>query len=465
MSLLDTVLQDCQEQGLVKIGSGRVLVACSGGADSIFLLYALWALRETLGWDVHVSTVDHGLRANSDADARFVQQIAWTLGLPCEVTTADVAQARKAGESIEMAARRIRREIWTHQLVKYDANAVALAHHMDDQAETLLLRLTRGTSLRGLGGMSWISRSGPLTILRPLLGVRRHDIEQFLRSHGRPWREDPSNKDLNFRRNRVRHELVPLLVDRFNPSSVEHLNSLAAWVRDDDAVLSDMAAEAVDGVVVGDRLDLTAWRALPPALGRRVLFHWLEKIGVQQTGDWALAVRRVERWLHDDTEMFPCLTVGDTCLLQQAAFIKKRPDPLPRLSPQSLVVPGHLTLPDIGREILVEEETGFDPLACDIRDLEEPLTGYICQKKLNGSPLTIRAVRPGDRYRPLHGKGTRKVQDVLVDLKVPRNIRPQWPLVCCGEELVWVPGARVAESWGLPNPRAESLRLTFRFLS
>ncbi len=253
-----------------------VVVAVSGGADSVALLHLLAALAPGRGWGLTVATLDHGLRgAAGAADRSFVEDLARELGLPCRADRRDARPLR--GESPEEAARRVRLGFLLEIARETGARFVALGHTMDDQAETLLDRLGRGTGTRGLAGMR---RYAP-PLWRPLLGVRRAALRGLLAQAGLPHREDETNADPAIRRNRVREELLPVLERTLGPGSVPALARAARFAADDEDLLEALAAEREreillvreEGISV---LDRRALGALPPALARRILRRCLE---------------------------------------------------------------------------------------------------------------------------------------------------------------------------------------------
>ena len=220
----------------------RILVAVSGGPDSIVLLHALNQLKQPWRLTLHAAHVDHGLRPESPQDAAFVQALAEQWGVPATIERRDVAAAcSEHGWSLEDGARRVRYACLAEVAQRHSASHIAVAHTADDQAETVLMRLVRGTGLRGLGAMTPMRRLGKLWLVRPLLEVWREEIESYLRDHGLAAREDASNADQRFVRNRIRHELLPLLARYYNPNIKGALTQLAEQSQWDYAFLQDAA--------------------------------------------------------------------------------------------------------------------------------------------------------------------------------------------------------------------------------
>jgi len=233
--LIERVAETIRRHGLLR-GVRCVLVGVSGGADSVALLAVLRELAgrfDAVGpsgaaWRVAAAHLNHGIRAAAEADARFVQALCESWQVECVVGVADVpAEAKRTGESIESAARRVRYEFLAATAERADAQAVAVAHHADDNAETVLHRALRGTGLAGLAGIPVERPLGKLRLIRPMLHGRRDEIEQFLTARNLSWREDETNRHLDHRRNVLRHQLLPLIRERINPRAADALLRLA----------------------------------------------------------------------------------------------------------------------------------------------------------------------------------------------------------------------------------------------
>ncbi len=257
-----------------------VLAAVSGGGDSIALLHLLVRFARGRGSRVGVAQLDHGLRRGSRADRRFVERLARDLGLALHTDRREVPALRRKDESPEEAARRVRREFLLEVAAGYDR--IAMGHTLDDQAETILLRLVRGSGASGLGGMA---AAGPGPFVRPLLGLEREELRQYLRRRRLSWREDPSNRDLRFDRNRLRRRVLPLLADALNPRAAQHLVRAARLLREDAAHLDALARDEFEEVTERGprgRLQLDARRlaGLAPPIAQRLARLALERAGV-----------------------------------------------------------------------------------------------------------------------------------------------------------------------------------------
>jgi tRNA(Ile)-lysidine synthase len=422
-----------RRQELIRPGE-RVVVAVSGGPDSLALLHALVILAPELSCGLHVAHLDHGLRGAAGADdAAFVAAQAARLGLECTLGRAQVAErAERERLSVEDAARRERFAFLRRVAAERGAAKIALGHTRDDQAETFLLRLVRGAGTLGLGAMAPARADG---VIRPLLGLSRAQVEEFCRAAGLEPRRDPTNRDPAFLRNRIRAELLPLL-ETYNPRIREVLSRIAEDLRFDEEFLGATAREAraahvgpADG---GRELDL---EGLPEALRRRLL-----RLAAQSLGGDAFH-RHVAELLGDGDAavMLP----GEIRAVRRGARVRLIPPgepvaPAPWSCP--LPVPGRVATP-AGAVVEADLLAG----AAGRRAAREEASlrrTFFDYDRLPGE-LAVRSRRPGDRLRPRGMAGTVKLQDLLVARKVPREQRDGVPLVVAGEEILWVVGHRV----------------------
>lgn len=279
-SRVELVFRDATLE-LLPAGS-RLLAAISGGADSVALLHLLRLFAPRRQWNLVLAHLDHGLRRSSATDRRFVERLASDLGVECISEHRDVAVERRRDESLEEAARRVRRAFLIESAKSASAVAIVTAHHRDDQAETVLMRLLRGVGPSSLRG---IDAAGPGPFVRPLLTLGRRDLRDWLERRGHTWREDRSNRDLRFDRNRVRHQLMPLLERSFNACAADHLVRIAERLRVDSAHLDRLAARtyrrlSLGGPGNGTTLDAAGLTRQDPAIGGRVAVLALHAAGV-----------------------------------------------------------------------------------------------------------------------------------------------------------------------------------------
>jgi tRNA(Ile)-lysidine synthase len=445
----------------------RLLLAVSGGADSVALLHAVAGLAGQDGrrWDVVVGHVNHGLRGTeSDEDERFVCRLAKGVGAEVEVARSDVAPlAAERGLSIETAAREERYRLLWAMLDRAGAHTILTGHTEDDQAETLLLHLLRGAGPSGLGAM----RKSPGFLVRPLLAVSKETILDYIQHHGLPYRLDSSNLDLRHMRNRVRREVIPEL-RRLNPSTTRALARTAGIAQDDADYIAREAETALQTLHVGVTgrdvwTDLRAWRTLHPALRRATLRSLVSRLLGSSRDitfahisamDAVLSAGEGEARAHHGLPhgLTLCNDGSRFCLTLTA------PTRAPSLAPVQLRIPGSLSL-SVGviraRPLAVSDTDELSRL----RTVCGPFHA-LCDAAKLGATLIVRSRRPGDRVRPLGLGGTRKVQDILVDDKVPRAQRDAVLVVENHDHIVWIPGHALDERSALGPHTGEVVHLS-----
>jgi tRNA(Ile)-lysidine synthase len=360
--------------------------------------------------------------------------------------------AARAGVSLEAAAHSARKEFFGRAAVTLRADAVAVAHTCDDQAETFLLRLIRGAGPRGLGGMH--PRSG--FVVRPLIECARSDVREFLAARGAAHREDESNADLDIPRNRIRHELIPLLQQRFSPAIVHVLDREARIAREDNAFLEKAARRASERLArrtaEGVEVDAAGLLAEPPAIARRVIRDAQQVasggrfVGFEAV-DAVLAFAVSKSLGPLDLPGHRANRFGETIVLTKSRGRPKRREQAEFV--YELGVPGQVSVPEADCAISASVETAGTGESVASRwalasrgDLAVVEAGQVT------GPLTVRNRRPGDRFRPLGLSGHKKLQDYFVDAKVRRSERDRVPLVVdSAGQIVWVAGHVVAEDF------------------
>jgi tRNA(Ile)-lysidine synthase len=363
----------------------KIGVACSGGADSVALVHLLAGTRR----DFVVMHVDHGLRPDSSLDAEFVQGVAHELGLAFSMRTVAVAH----GDSLEAAARESRYAALRAMASDAGVDHVLTAHTVDDQAETVLMRLMRGATLDSIAPARGI-------FLRPFLDVTRAELREWLLANGIAWRDDPTNEDPRFERNWVRRTLLPLILER-RPGVVDVLARTASRAREDQAVLDSLAADVVEAALVDDvGLLVPNIAVFPTAIARRVIRMGCRSVGADPSDHDVDAVLLARHTLCGQVDVW---RLGDGMAFLRAMRILPEPVELPE------------------RGELVCEDWGFR-----VR-VGPPSTPWRWRVDVPGVPLEIRSRRPGDRVSTR--AGTRKVQDVLVDAKIPRPLRDLVPIL------------------------------------
>jgi tRNA(Ile)-lysidine synthase len=440
----------------------RVLVAVSGGSDSVALLHILQVLEQQGELVVAgIGHFNHQLRgADADADEQFCRDAAAAERVPIVVGRADVADlATRSGRSIEDMARSARYQFLADASEQLRADAIAVGHSLDDQAETFLLRLIRGAGARGLAGI----RPRADKVVRPLLEISRADLRTYAAQHRLAFREDATNADVGIPRNRVRLELIPAL-QGYSPAIVTILAREAALAREDEEYLQRTAIEVGDSIVLrskrGVELEAEAIRALPPALASRVARLALEATAAGRF----IGFQHIDRLLElaGAPEGASVALPGGVATRRGGRIVLGTAAPLPFSNSFRfpLSIPGEVAL------------TGWAVSAERVEDAAgvqaPPARGGMAVVPADPLhfPLAVRTRRRGDRFRPLGmgGRG-RKLQDFLVDRKVSRTERDHLPLVVdCDDRIVWVVGESVAEDFRITEPQRGVILLKARRL-
>jgi len=436
------VQQTIQRYRMLEPGQ-LVVVALSGGPDSTALLHALRALGR---WHVALAHLDHGMREESTQEAAFVERVARDLGLPLYLRRVEV---RPKGEGPEEAARRARYRFLEEARAHFGAQRVALGHTADDQAETVLLRLVRGSGLRGLGGMPPVR----VPFVRPLIEVTRGEVEAFLRQIGAPCVRDRSNLDLRFFRNRIRQRVLPEL-RQLNPRVVEAICRTAELLREEEVQLEELARHAAQGLRLAEgRWDLAGLRGLSPALRLRVLRMALAEVRGDLRGIGLEHLRRLDELLASDRPCWLYLPRA-RAVVRYGRLEVHPPDRETPVGFRYLVesLPARLHIPEVGRTL--ELKVVEPPVRPEAEGPEVGLLDLDCLRL----PLEVRSPRPGDRLQPLGLGGTKKLQDLLVDRKVPREERHRLVLLLSEGRIVWVGGHGVAHQVRITSYTRKALR-------
>ncbi|MEI7851510.1 MAG: tRNA lysidine(34) synthetase TilS [Kiritimatiellales bacterium] len=454
MNLIEKVKAAIERENLISEGK-HIVVGVSGGADSVALLHIL----HRLGYSLTVAHLNHSIRgAEADGDEAFVKALCKKLGIKCVTAKADVpALAKAKGISLEMAAREARHDFFRslNSSLKPQASGllIALAHHADDQLETFFLRAARGTGPSGLGGMRSFQclenvdatpssrfsdtadatrasrlRSRTLTLLRPMLGIRRAEIIQWLEKEKIEWREDATNTDETISRNFIRHQLLPMF-GKLNDRAAENLLRTMDILRDEDDFLSVTA-----------ELEMDELHAQPKAVQRRIIQRWLIEHGAKPDFD------SIEKVIE-----FAAETDGSRSLDLEGLRIVNEYGEL-RAECGSGILPLARGWKPLPQKITIKIEEG-------VGILREPWCASVSLAKVAGREVTVRVAKPGDRMEPYGMEGSKKLQDIFTDLKIPKAQREQWPVVECGGEIIWLPGYRIARGWELSSDSKPALHL------
>jgi len=429
--------------GMTRPGE-TVLVACSGGADSTALLHVLNDLRGDLSIRLAVAHFDHGLRAASARDARFVHEMAAELGLPFYLEKRDVkSYALEHGLNIEEAGRRVRYEFLRETAAEIGAARVATGHSLDDQAESVLMRLLRGSGSRGLGGIAPVLE---YVVIRPLIEVRRAEVEAFLKSRRIAHREDESNRDLRFLRNAVRRRLIPHLEKHYEPAIVEKLGRTADVLSAEDRALELHVQRILPGMLSGKGLktglSVDALAVLPVGLSRRCIRSFIEI----QKGDLLrvtfLDIENIRALKPGKMAILP----GGIRLMREGPWIKRAPGRPVRKAAgfhyrwtgkSALKIPQARAVFTVRIGAAGRDETpSFDDSRRAFLDADRIVL-----------PLTVRSPKAGDRFRPLGAPGRQKLTELMRERGIPVSDRGRKAVFESEGKIIWVEGLPVAEDF------------------
>jgi len=419
----------------VGVRSGAaIVVALSGGADSVALLHALVELRESCGLRLAAAHLNHALRGDeSDCDQRFCHDLCARVRV--ELVVERATELAPQMPNLEEAARQARHEFLNRAAVQTGSDYVALGHHADDQAETVLMRLLRGA---GVAGLSAMAETGPGRLIRPLLSLSRGDILSYLEEIGAAFVTDASNFSSALLRNRIRHDLLPTLNREFAPGTSKRLAALAAEMRSVDSFLSRAAARELSEMVpAGGELDLSRFARVDPALRLSVLRQYL----ASHLG----SLRRVNRD-HLEGLSHLCLAgpANGEISLPGGRRAVRQYDRL-RIADRAPAVRANFSTPLSfeGTTEIAEAGLAFVARLVGAGEVAMPSdhsAALFDVQAIAADGLTARNFKPGDRIRPLGMAGTRKVKDVFIEKKLPLRLRGRFPVVAMGARIVWLPG-------------------------
>ncbi len=454
--MLEQVARFLHAHAMLPSGS-VVLVGVSGGIDSVALLRALWLLQDQLGVRVEAAHFHHGIRVESGEEQLFVEELCRELAVPLHLGCADVpALARASGQSLEVAARQARHRFFRQAMAECGAERLALAHHRDDQAETVLLRLIRGAGADGLAAMAPVEETG---IVRPFLCVGRAEIRAWCEQNGFTWREDPSNADTSIPRNWVRHVLLPMAEERLNPQATGALCRAADLLREDSRFLNGLANAALTRAVElpggGASAPTEDLAGLPWPVQSRALRQLARRSGL--AADVELCDVAALASLLGEAKTGRRLDLGGGAVaIREAGMLAV----LPALPEQSLWEPVPLGIPG-------ETEACGGVFRCRLLDAvpaalkEHPVAVQHFDADCFPTGVVARSRAEGDRFHPLGAPGGKKLKDHLIDRKVARYARNGLPLLASGAEVLWVVGVGISDKVRVTAQTTRVLQIEF----
>jgi tRNA(Ile)-lysidine synthase len=457
-SLEERVSRFIRKNGLLEKGQ-KVLAAVSGGPDSVCLLHCLWTMREKLGIELYAAHLNHGLRGQeSEDDAAYVAELAGKLGVPLTLEKGDVAVYRKEHRlSLEEAAREVRYEFLARTAQSTGAAVTAVGHTLNDQVETILLHIIRGSGtlgLRGLQPRQALRFSGrKLETIRPLLEVKRRETEDYCLRFDLKPRHDSTNASFVPLRNRVRHELLPLL-ETYNPAVISSLLRISRIARDEAALLEVESLEAWKSLVSRQESTFVFEKKplldLSPALQRQVFRKSIQEL-LGSLKD--IETRHIEELM----EMLTKPPGRQINLTQGLVFVVEYDRYLLGAHPQEMVplpalkgnyeikVPGETVIPGWRIETSVKSRASSQTAAGARKDLTASLFSASFDSELAGDKINVRPREKGDRFHPLGMQGTKKLGEFMLDAGIPRLWRERIPVFVTPQQVIWVAGWRMDE--------------------
>lgn len=450
----------------------RVLVGVSGGPDSMALLYLLAARKGPLGLSLGVAHLDHLLRPESGEEAAFVERAAAALGAAFHLQREDVrALGRSLGLSLEAAGRHARRRFFAETARSFGYARVALGHHGDDLAESLLLNLLRGAGPLGLSGMRPLRPEEGL--IRPLLASRRAEILEYLAIRGIPFRSDPTNADPAIARNRIRHRLLPLLDREYRRGAADALRRAAAICADDDAWLEALVDRLEERLCVTRAaecivLDAAGMQELPPAARRRLVRRaFLRLTGTLQRLAF-VHVEAVLALLEREGSRGPVRLPQGVRALRSPAGLLLRAGGDARETVAADAPTGDFAYRFEGFGAIHVPEAGvrleLQPVPAEVArnaPRDDPRVAFFDAAVVR-FPVTVRNRRPGDRFRPLGSPGSRKLKKFFRDAGVPREERARCPVLVSEGRILWVAGLRIDEAARVTEGSRSAVRAEIR---
>ena len=456
--MIPRILAYIKQHNMIQSGD-HVVAGVSGGADSVCMLLILDSLRESLSFDLTAVHVEHGLRGGASLrDAVFVEQLCRERQIDCRVFYEDVqGKAAAAGLSLEEAGRELRYACFTRVCRETGANKIAVAHHRDDQAETVLLHLFRGAGLRGMCGMAPVRDN----IIRPLLDTGRDEIEQWLRQQGIAWRTDETNLETAYTRNKIRLRVLPLVEQEIQPRVSEHMAKTAEHLRQVQEYVTGQAGRVYEKCVREEppclRILLEEFRQQEPLLQTMVLQRALERLGCGLKDISAVHLESLLELAGKETGKTLSLPHRISArreyawLILEEAGQKMDPEAEPDLAVE-VSVPGTYEYRGLTWRFTLEDGKKTRGIP------EKTYTKWFDYDKIE-QYLKIRIRQSGDYLEINRERGRKKLKDHFIDLKLPREEREQRPLLADGSHVLWILGERISEAYKVTEQTKRLLRV------
>lgn len=416
------------------------MVAVSGGPDSVTLLHALHTASSKLGITLAVAHFNHCIRGEqSDMDEVFVKDLAREFGIDFYTGRGDVpAYSKETGMGVEEAARELRYRFLYETAASIGANKIALGHNADDRAESVLINIIRGTGIDGLGSIRPIRDN----LVRPLIDTFRYEIEAYIKETALPYRVDESNLDTVYTRNRVRYELLPLLEHNYNPNIKSALIRLAEIASAQSDLVSGLASQVITDIRYRDSIDVNLLLVHPEAIQYQIIRGEIERVKGDLKDITFEQADRIIKALNEEQSFTITLPPGNIYARKEGnSFCIYRQQEIEQVAPfeHKIHYPGVTDIPEA--DIVIHADIVESPKPC-----KAPLNEALIDMEAVKGELKARNILPGDRIMPFGMQASKKLQDVFVDKKIPREVRAKSIAITDDEKILWVPGIILSES-------------------
>jgi len=448
--MLDRVTKTLKKYKMLTQGE-KVVLGVSGGADSIAMLYALNESIE-YGLELIVAHLNHGIRGDeAKRDSDFVRETAKALGLTYVYGEVDALKYKEEFQlSTEDAARTLRYKFFDQVLAKHYATKLATAHTLDDQAETVLMRLIRGSGSKGLSGIPPVSNN----IIRPLIETSRSEIEEYLKAKNISWINDSSNDSKEFLRNKIRHDLLPEL-ETYNPQIKQTLSRTADILRSEEGFISKEAHKHFDNVFSTNKLELVGnlndYRNIEQTLRFSLLRLAIEKQNSSLKNISSTHIVSADNFLLSESVSGEVELPEDTVIAKgYNTFLLTRRSELEREFSYVIQSPGKWSFPEFEVEVTI--------LKTDTLDENNESVAYFDPESVD-FPIEARNFKPGDRFSPLGMTASKKLQDYFTDIKLPQFLRSRAPIFLSKGEIMWIGGIRIDNRFKVTDRKSEVLKM------
>ncbi|MFQ9907062.1 tRNA lysidine(34) synthetase TilS [Anaerostipes hadrus] len=440
VNYMNKVKEFIKEKNLIQNGD-HIIIGVSGGADSVYLLLILNELRESMNLTITAVHINHMIRREAVDDQKFVQDLCGQLSIPCKIFEIDVKQiAKREKMSLEEAGRKARYDAFAKTMKKYNADKIAIAHHQNDQAETFLYRVVRGTGIYGAGAM----REKDGNLIRPLLCVKKEEIVKYLKEAGQAWVEDASNQDDAFARNQIRNQVIPRL-EMINEQAVEHIGWLCEDIKEVTTYLTDQIEESFLRCTkpIGQGFEINCDQLL-------LENHWIQKQVLKKVLEETAGKKKDLERRH----------IEDLLTLVENGTGKRISLPYNMVAEKNYqyikVQKGNISdKQEMTGKILCEEVT-------DLTNIVENDCIKIIDYDRIETGVQLRCRKPGDFFTFGKDQKRKSLSRYFIDEKIPRQLREEIPLVADGSHIVWIVGRRISEYYKIKESTKRYLKLEFK---